>query len=180
MIGKTFTFIGEGSGKDMGIIPRAAYDIFARQDSFDCKKTTCQVKLSILEIYQEKLKDLLTADLSKTSTLSSSNVSCVSNLLRVREQVDGTVWVEGLSETMVTNAEEFIKLLHGALKRRIVGSHNMNNISSRSHLCCMVSIDQTIHDTGVIVSSKMHFIDLAGSEMVSFYDFTSIITITSA
>ena len=42
----------------------------------------------------------------------------------------------------------------------------MNIESSRSHLCCIVTIKQKLQKDDVRVTSKLHLIDLAGSEMV--------------
>jgi hypothetical protein len=172
-VGKTYTLVGNASAgsvlsadnKDRGIIPRAAETIFTMQANMDPQKVMCQVRLSILEVYQEQLKDLL-----HTPTPSAQNVN-VSNKdtsgLRIREQIDGTVWVENLTELVITEGEEFNRLLNAALKRRVVGAHNMNDVSSRSHFCCILNIQQLFHATGVKINSKVHFIDLAGSEMVS-------------
>lgn len=180
--GKTYTLIGDAASstaqldnKDRGIIPRAAEQIFNKQASFDPQKTACQVKLSVLEVYQEQLKDLLG---TQVSTMFNSSISTRENGaansansatqsgLRIREQIDGTVWVEGLTEQVVSSAPDFNRLLTAALKRRVVGSHAMNDASSRSHFCCIVNIHQVFHATGVKINSKIHFIDLAGSEMV--------------
>jgi hypothetical protein len=114
-----------------------------------------------LEVYQEQLKDLLSVAISSVGPHQQQSQS-----LRIREQMDGTVWVEGLSEMIVSNAADFSQLLSNALKRRVVGSHSMNDTSSRSHFCCIISILQVMHATGVKINSKIHFIDLAGSEMV--------------
>lgn len=176
--GKTFTLIGNIAGggptvlenKDRGIIPRAAEQIFARQASLDPQKVTCQVKLAILEVYQEQLKDLIgTGGSNLSNTVSNtSNVAGMSQpTLKIREQIDGTVWVEGLTELVVNTPADFNRHLMNALKRRVVGAHAMNDTSSRSHFCCIVNVHQVFHATGVKINSKIHFIDLAGSEMVS-------------
>jgi hypothetical protein len=172
-VGKTYTLVGNASAgsvlsadnKDRGIIPRAAETIFTKQANLDPQKVMCQVRLSILEVYQEQLKDLLhiPAPSAQNVNLSSKDTSG----LRIREQIDGTVWVENLTELVITEGEEFNRLLNAALKRRVVGAHNMNDVSSRSHFCCILNIQQLFHATGVKINSKVHFIDLAGSEMVS-------------
>jgi kinesin family protein 11 len=175
LAGKTYTLIGNTGNalastitqdnRERGIIPRAAEQIFAKQASLDPQKVMCQVRMSILEVYQEQLKDLL-----RVSTVNGPSVSAKdTNGLRIREQIDGTVWVEGLTELAVTEDGDFNRLLSGALKRRVVGAHSMNDVSSRSHFCCILNINQVFHATGVKINSKVHFIDLAGSEMVRFY-----------
>ena len=140
---------------------------------------TCQIKLAILEVYQEQLKDLIgspgsgnfissTSSSNRDSNMSSSIAAGISQqTLRIREQIDGTVWVEGLTEVVVSTPVDFNRLLMNALKRRVVGAHAMNDTSSRSHFCCILNVHQVFHATGVKINSKIHFIDLAGSEMVS-------------
>lgn len=120
------------------------------------KDCTCTIKLSVLEIYQEKLKDLLTPTTSKQSDISA---------LRIREQADGLVWVEGLSEVVVSEADSFNKCISLAMKRRVVGAHSMNAVSSRSHLCCVVSLSAA-YGGEHRMNSKLHLVDLAGSETV--------------
>lgn len=161
--------------KDRGIIPRAAEEIFSKQAALDPQKVTCQIKLAILEVYQEQLKDLIGMG-GSNNTLSHStsreNLSTTTTAgmsvptLKIREQIDGTVWVEGLTELVVTTPGDFNRILMNALKRRVVGAHAMNDTSSRSHFCCILNVHQVFHATGVKINSKIHFIDLAGSEMV--------------
>jgi len=72
--------------------------------------------------------------------------------------------VEGLTEVVVSEAEAFNKWVALAMKRRVVGSHNMNAVSSRSHLCCLVCLSVVQGEQRL--SSKLHLVDLAGSEAV--------------
>lgn len=44
----------------------------------------------------------------------------------------------------------------------------MNSESSRSHFCCIINIQIITISNGEKVNSKLHLIDLAGSEMVNF------------
>ena len=179
--GKTYTLIGNIAGgsptvlenKDRGIIPRAAEEIFSKQAALDPQKVTCQIKLAILEVYQEQLKDLIgiggSNSLSHSTSrenLSSTTAGMSAPTLKIREQIDGTVWVEGLTELVVNSPVDFNRILMNALKRRVVGAHAMNDTSSRSHFCCILNVHQVFHTTGVKINSKIHFIDLAGSEMV--------------
>jgi len=145
-------------------LPRAAELVFDTKREFESQKKncTCSVKLSVLEIYQEKLKDLLSSSVSSSTAKLSD-----SSQMRIREQTDGVVWVEGLTEVVVLEAEAFNKWITLAMKRRVVGSHNMNAVSSRSHLCCMISVS-VVHGL-LSFTSKLHLVDLAGSEMVRRY-----------
>ena len=167
--GKTHTLVGESNGDNRGIIPRSMELIFQKkhhlaQDEEDPK--SLNVKISVLEIYKEKLKDLL---ISNTCITSSSKRS----MIRLREHINGTIWVEGLTEYVVENVNDFMKLLSLSLKRRVVGSHNMNQTSSRSHLIFIIHVGITrSNQASKSIASKIHIIDLAGSEMVRKTDAT--------
>ena len=83
--GKTFTMSGIiGSPCDKGIISRTAETLY----SFD----KCKVKLSCMEIYQEKLFDLLIPSSGRDHRLKSHGQ------IRIRQQKSGEVWVQGLTE----------------------------------------------------------------------------------
>ena len=152
--GKTYSMQGKDNENESGIIPRAANMIF---HEIAQTNINCEVKLSVLEIYKEKLSDLL-----------SDNKNS-SNSLRIREHGGGgfgtSVWVEGLTETPISNVSEFTSNVNMAYKKRTTASHKMNEQSSRSHLIVVISLKQVLPG-GKRVLSKLHLIDLAGSEMV--------------
>jgi kinesin family protein 5 len=150
---------GEGEGKDGDTsIDRAAEEEERRRALAPAKST---LKLSCLEIYQEKLYDLMIPSLTPHQR-SKMN-------LRIRQNVNGGVYIEGLSEVLVRDNGEFRMSLDAALRRRATGSHCMNSESSRSHLLCVLTVTQQVDadsEAGLSLSSKIHLIDLAGSEMV--------------
>ena len=113
------------------------------------------VSVSCLEIYQEKLYDLL---VPAKSDLQSK--------LRIRENIQGGVFVEGLKEIVVQSLNEFQEVVLGCIRRRTAGAHAMNHVSSRSHFCCTIHMTQLKCGTSEKIMSKMHVIDLAGSELV--------------
>jgi hypothetical protein len=71
-----------------------------------------------------------------------------------------------LTDKAVTGMESFEEIFNMAVKRRAIGSHSMNSESSRSHFCCIVSIEKHTIPASEKITSKIHLIDLAGSEMV--------------
>jgi len=129
------------------MLPRTMEDIFSRiGDGIDVGSSssssssrsimTCIVKVSMLEVYQEQLNDLLTTYSSKSShhsnSGSSSSSSSTSNGnqqqglglstslkdtsnkgLRIRENEDGQIWVENLREVVVKTSSEFMSVLSG-------------------------------------------------------------------
>lgn len=67
--GKTYTMTGFDSKEEMGLIPRISYDIFDWMDSKKKKgedfqendsntSSDCLLKLSFIEIYNEKVRNL--------------------------------------------------------------------------------------------------------------------------
>ena len=62
-----------------GVIPRAVADIFRRLEGGECADAFT-VKVSVLELYNEELSDLLTADEKKLS-IFEDNSGCVIPLL---------------------------------------------------------------------------------------------------
>jgi len=157
--GKTYTMHGT-EGADRGIIPRVLDTVLAvdqppSQVASGHNRT--EVTISCLEIYQEKLSDLL---------VESGGIRRCDIPLRIRQQHTGEVWVEGLTERTILTSVEFEQIFSTACKRRAVGAHSMNTESSRSHFCCTLRILRTSVSSGEKIASKIHLIDLAGSEMV--------------
>lgn len=83
---------------------------------------------------------------------------------------DGSLYVQGLTATTVTEYAEVTNVLEKAGKNRSTGSHNFNEHSSRSHLVLTVYIKAKNYKTKEQFNSKMNLIDLAGSERVSKTD----------
>lgn len=84
---QTYTMHG-AVGPDRGIIPRVIENVFENKNSPECKaKEHVDISMSCIEIYQEKLIDLLLASTSMTPTLTQ-------NSLRIRQHPGGEVWIE--------------------------------------------------------------------------------------
>lgn len=100
--GKTFTMMGSADAQ--GLIPRICKEMFDRMEFGQKSGTGYKTNISYLEIYNERVKDLLGH--------SSSNAG---HGLRVREHKTLGPYVEDLSQHPVANYEE-IKVsinLHG-------------------------------------------------------------------
>ncbi|KAK9510750.1 hypothetical protein O3M35_005471 [Rhynocoris fuscipes] len=149
--GKTYTMGTNYSGYgEMGVIPRAVYDIFEIIDN--TKGNTYNVTASFIELYNESLYDLLT------------NKSREQSIVDMREHNNSLV-IPGLTEVEVTSPEETLdKLKEGSLGR-MVGATAMNAQSSRSHAIFTVNIKITPNENPKeTIMSKFHLVDLAGSE----------------
>jgi hypothetical protein len=107
--GKTFTI--EGTPTDRGVSPRAVAELFRIVDSPDMSDWTYSVSLSMLEIYNETIRDLLDANGKPPSGAANSGaMGKVSTkekaaTLDVRQTSEGNV-VPGLTEVAVNEAEQ--------------------------------------------------------------------------
>eukprot|EP00768_Dysnectes_brevis_P008692 gnl/Dysnectes_brevis/805_a887_2050.p1 GENE.gnl/Dysnectes_brevis/805_a887_2050~~gnl/Dysnectes_brevis/805_a887_2050.p1 ORF type:complete len:1140 (-),score=479.17 gnl/Dysnectes_brevis/805_a887_2050:134-3238(-) len=113
------------------------------------------VEASYLEIYNEKIRDLL---------VSGSNPPP----LRVREHPELGPFVAGLSKTLVSSFDDIFKLIKIGDQMRTVAATKMNATSSRSHSIFTLAVVKTLVDpsTGAKsnLSSQINLVDLAGSE----------------
>ncbi|XP_053099884.1 kinesin-like protein KIF13A isoform X2 [Hemicordylus capensis] len=154
--GKSFSMMG--NTEQLGLIPRLCCALFQRITSEENDSHTFKVEVSYMEIYNEKVRDLLDPKGSRQS-------------LKVREHKVLGPYVDGLSQLAVTSFEDIESLMSEGNKSRTVAATNMNEESSRSHAVFNIIITQTLYDlqsgnSGEKVS-KVSLVDLAGSERVS-------------
>jgi len=149
--GKTYTMMG-GANKD-GVIPHLANDLFIKLEEFYStggdKKVSIEV--SFIEIYNEKLRDLLDINNSKD--------------LKIRENILKRMFVDGLTEESVSTSIELLSVMEKGNRSRSVGSTNMNQDSSRSHSIFTVKLSR-YEASKLVIESKIQLVDLAGSEQV--------------
>jgi len=143
------------------------------------------VKVGLVEIYNEKIRDLLHgahselgADLMQPFHSVSASHDCGAHPkgdhsektntpeCKVRVSKQGNVSLEGMSEVTAARAGQVLQLLRLGQSRRAVCATAMNAESSRSHLALFVRVQGTEHRTGMVTSSKLCLCDLAGSERV--------------
>ncbi|KAK4626844.1 Kinesin heavy chain [Fulvia fulva] len=150
--GKTFTMMGADIADDSlkGIIPRIVEQIFSRIMTSD-GSIEFTVKVSYMEIYMEKIRDLLVPQ---------------NDNLPVHEDKQRGVYVKGLGEFYVGSVEEVYHVLERGGQARAVASTNMNQESSRSHSIFVIEVTQKNVETGSARSGRLFLVDLAGSEKV--------------
>lgn len=144
--GKTYSM--QGDDHDWGIYRRTFAEFFtviAERKSSDWKYA---LSASLLEVYNDDVFDLL-------------NEQSVRKKLALR-QGSGGVHVENLISRSVNNDGELSTVLALGQSNRAVGSTNLNEHSSRSHLIFQVTTE-IVTPSGKQLSSKMNLIDLAGS-----------------
>ncbi|CAM1501102.1 Fc.00g102640.m01.CDS01 [Cosmosporella sp. VM-42] len=151
--GKSYSMMGYG--KEVGIIPMICQDMFTRINAIQEDKTTkCTVEVSYLEIYNERVRDLL-------------NPSTKGNL-KVREHPSTGPYVEDLAKLVVSSFQEIEHLMDEGNKARTVAATNMNETSSRSHAVFTLMLTQKKYDAETKMEmekvAKISLVDLAGSE----------------
>ena len=146
--GKTFTMKGESKTNE-GLIPLCIREIFNALNNPDSNITKSVVKVSYSEIYNETVNDLI--DTNKKN-------------LEIRESPKG-IFVNNLSEIIVTNVEKAMQLLNKGENNRIIAETKLNEKSSRSHTIFKINIEFNIKEKKYY--SQLNLVDLAGSENVS-------------
>mmetsp|Transcript_26385 Transcript_26385/g.39152 ORF Transcript_26385/g.39152 Transcript_26385/m.39152 type:complete len:871 (+) Transcript_26385:98-2710(+) len=152
--GKTFTMEGrdirDPSAK--GIIPRTVEALFAGVTEADESIEFC-FKASYIEIYCEKVRDLL------------DNHSVKTNLM-VREDKQKGIYIAGVTEEYVTSEDELLGIMSAGALNRAVAATGMNEGSSRSHSVFSITVTQRDVSNATTKSGKLVLVDLAGSETV--------------
>ncbi|XP_064489753.1 kinesin-like protein KIF16B isoform X2 [Ornithodoros turicata] len=149
--GKTFTMMG--SHDNEGLIPRICQELYARMKSNQNSGTTFRTEVSYLEIYNEKVKDLL----KREATMHN---------LRVREHPKLGPYVQDLSRHLVMDYADVQELMTRGNSHRTTASTAMNDVSSRSHAIFTLNFTQATlnRDMPSETVSKVNLVDLAGSE----------------
>ncbi|XP_045796594.1 kinesin-like protein KIN-14S [Trifolium pratense] len=154
--GKTFTM--EGTPEHRGVNYRTLEELFRISED---RQGTMKYELlvSMLEVYNEKIKDLLVG-----------NPSEATKKLEVKQAADGTQEVPGLVETRVYGADGVWEILKSGNRVRSVGSTSANELSSRSHCLVRVTVLGENLINGQRTKSHLWLVDLAGSERVGKTD----------
>jgi len=159
--GKTYSMEGPMEKRDEtneGIIPRAVKQIFDAAEDYP-EDVQVSVKVSYVEIYQERITCLLEA-VPKGKAPTKTN-------LDIRVDLAKGVYVEGATEVAVQSDSELLKVLQRGSDRRHTGATSMNADSSRSHACMMITVVQKDMSDLTARTGKLFLVDLAGSEMTS-------------
>ncbi|KAI8907371.1 P-loop containing nucleoside triphosphate hydrolase protein [Gorgonomyces haynaldii] len=149
--GKTYTMMGDlDDPEQRGLTPRIVQDLFETilKASLDLEFT---VQCSFMEIYMEKVKDLLNP---------------VETNLPINEDKLRGVYVKGLMHVFVASVEEVFDIMQRGQSNRAVSSTLMNEQSSRSHSIFVLQVTQKNLIDGSTKVSKLSLVDLAGSEKI--------------
>eukprot|EP00742_Colponemidia_sp_Colp-10_P009129 GILJ01009930.1.p1 GENE.GILJ01009930.1~~GILJ01009930.1.p1 ORF type:complete len:806 (-),score=169.06 GILJ01009930.1:132-2549(-) len=147
--GKTHTM--QGPSHDKGVYFRAMEELFnvIQQRTGDFEYS---LSLSLLEIYNESIRDLLVSGEQKSLT--------------ARQGANG-MFVPDLTIRDISNLEDVYEALSLGVSNRAVGTTNMNEHSSRSHLMLSIYVVGRSLFAQTTWRGKLHLVDLAGSERLS-------------
>eukprot|EP01062_Namystynia_karyoxenos_P039538 TRINITY_DN2871_c0_g1_i1.p1 TRINITY_DN2871_c0_g1~~TRINITY_DN2871_c0_g1_i1.p1 ORF type:complete len:1552 (+),score=670.31 TRINITY_DN2871_c0_g1_i1:90-4745(+) len=135
--------------RDKGLVPRLIDDIFERFQ--DPSYENCSVQLSYVQVYQDKVQDLLQGR----------------QQLDIRLDKSGHYVASGATWQLVRTMPEAMAVYQEAGRNRATNATEMNLVSSRSHALLQLQL-QWDEPLAPGSNAKLNLVDLAGSEKVSF------------
>ncbi|CAL9185634.1 unnamed protein product [Musa hybrid cultivar] len=162
--GKTFTMMGNPEIQEQkGLIPRSLEQVFETSQSLQCQGWKYKMQASMLEIYNEAIRDLLSP--GRPSSLEAN--AAVNKQYSIKHDSGGNTIVSDLTIVDVCSIKEVSFLLQQAAQSRSVGRTHMNEQSSRSHFVFTLRIFGVNESTEQQVQGVLNLIDLAGSERLA-------------
>ncbi|XP_015825150.3 uncharacterized protein stard9 isoform X2 [Nothobranchius furzeri] len=151
--GKTYTMMG--TPDSIGLTPRICQGLFRAEDTFSTGQNSSRVEISFLEIYNERVRDLLKKGGQK------NRVS-----LRIREHPEKGPYVQELSQHVVSDSKQAMELLEEGIANRMTAATHNHGASSRSHAIFTIQYTQAVLENNLPSEtvSKINLVDLAGSE----------------
>ncbi|XP_031481605.1 kinesin-like protein KIN-14F [Nymphaea colorata] len=152
--GKTFTMSGpEFTAEKMGLNYRALSDLFHLSKSRE-NLVSYTIGIQMVEIYNEKARDLLVADgTNRKLDIRNNSQRCGFN-------------VPEASLVPVNSAQDAFNLMIIGQRNRAVGATALNERSSRSHSVLILHVQGSELSCGSTLRGRLYLVDLAGSERV--------------
>jgi kinesin family protein C2/C3 len=141
-----------GPPENPGVNTRALQDLFQRAAARS-KEWRDTISVTLLEVYNEEIRDLLTDFRSDTK-------------LEVKMDPNGNGnYVPGLTQLPVDSMDAVMNAMKLADKNRSQTATNMNEHSSRSHMMMTVTVEsEFLANAKNSTRGKLNLVDLAGSE----------------
>ncbi|KAG7962733.1 hypothetical protein I3843_09G079700 [Carya illinoinensis] len=166
--GKTYTMMGKPETLEQkGLIPRSLEQIFQTSQSLQGQGWKYKMQASMLEIYNETIRDLLSTNRSNGLDMSRTENGIPGKQYTIKHDANGNTHVSDLTIVDVCSIKEISSLLQQAAQSRSVGRTQMNEQSSRSHFVFTLRISGVNESTEQQVQGVLNLIDLAGSERLS-------------
>ncbi|QDZ22445.1 kinesin [Chloropicon primus] len=163
--GKSYSMVGsDADAEHKGLLPRLLHRLFERSGGDQEAAGGRTVDVSMIEIYNERVYDLL-----DPGVLRSTNGRHHSQSLKVRIHPKTGAYVENLSLLGAASITEALRLIELGSKARTIHATNMNATSSRAHTVFTINLSQkkVKGNEEVEIVSKVNLVDLAGSERTS-------------
>ena len=180
--GKTYTMLGNPASDEVkGVTPRVVAQLYTRIEAERVaalargKVFSCAVSCSMVEIYNERVFDLLAKGKPKARERT------------LRQHGESKeVFVEGVEKATIASVADALTQLTAGDAKRHVGATQANKESSRSHsvytLWCEMSwgtASSDAEDAAALsdvreVTAKLNLVDLAGSESAKYTGATGV------
>ena len=147
-----FSNIPESTQKLFGIIPRACIQIFQGINEFIKEGSQCKLYASYVEVYMEKIYDLLVKPKNPREDIALKYQNGVYKLFNCTNKVCLT-------------PEEIFQVISDGTGNKSTSATAQNARSSRSHTVLTIELEKT-DISGSVTVSKLYLVDLAGSERV--------------
>lgn len=138
-------------GGNLGMSPRCIKQLFDRINAMNSESDDViyTVNCSFLQIYQEKIYDLLNSSLFKAQNIEIPN-------LKLKWIDYETYQVENLFTFEVKSFNECMFLFKEGIRNKVMASHRMNHASSRSHTIFSLQVTRTdVNRPDHAVTSKL-------------------------
>jgi len=163
--GKTTTIMGKTTpATEQGLLLRLLSDVFIESDRLTRDTgSTIHIKVQMLEVYNEKIKDLLLPHGLKSEPMTSGSAEPAQKPDVHVHPVLG-VYLKGVTEEAVDNCEHVLRLIDYGNTMKTVAATAMNAKSSRAHTVFKLSMEKKGGHDNMAVMSEVFFVDLAGRE----------------
>ncbi|KAG4061929.1 hypothetical protein PC123_g3203 [Phytophthora cactorum] len=139
-----------------GLVPRICQGLFREVDERKHSGNPCSVLVSYVEIYDERVYDLLSQATVKQS-------------LKIREHPENGAFVERAQRVNVTSYTQLLELIEEGNRSRSVTSMQKSGRPTRSHTVLTISLTQHASmgpGVEIPMENKLCLVDLASSERV--------------
>ena len=156
--GKSYTMTGKTDDSNLkGIIPRVVKDVF--DFISDNENLEFIVQVSIIDIYKDKIKDLMTNN--------DININLVEDLSQDK------IIFDGIYEKSTINENEVLKILEKGInnKSKLDYNINLNGKFSKSNFIFILKLIQNNKKEEIFTKSELIFMETSGEEnLISFDD----------
>ena len=149
--GKSYTMSGKNDDNNLkGIIPKVAEDVF--EFIRDNENLEFIVQVSIVDIYKDKIKDLIT----------NNDI----NINLDEEPSNNKINFEGIYEKSIINENEVLKILEKGInnKSKLDYNINLNGNFSKSNFIFILKLIQNNKKEELFTKSELIFMDTSGEE----------------